>query len=125
MAIVSSSGQAFPQGAKNGAAPDPRYVADRAIDGCSPLFTEEREWSLRFNEEPDGYVEAPPHDVFDTLQINLGSLYVNQFNKYGKIYRVYLQADEDARNDQHTRDLGCGGGINRDREELEHLAQPR
>lgn len=36
-------------------------------------------------------------DIFNTLQINLGSLYVNQFNKYGRVYRVYLQADKDAR----------------------------
>ena len=36
-------------------------------------------------------------DVFSTLQINLGSLYVNQFNKFGRVYRVYLQAEQDAR----------------------------
>ena len=36
-------------------------------------------------------------DIFDVLQINLGSLYVNQFNKYGKVYRVYLQSEEDER----------------------------
>jgi hydrophobe/amphiphile efflux-1 (HAE1) family protein len=36
-------------------------------------------------------------DLFDTLQINLGSMYVNQFNKFGRVYRVYLQAEEDAR----------------------------
>ncbi len=36
-------------------------------------------------------------DLYDTLQINLGSLYVNQFNKYGKVYRVYLQADAEDR----------------------------
>ena len=36
-------------------------------------------------------------DLYDTLQINLGSLYVNQFNKYGKVYRVYLQAEADER----------------------------
>jgi len=36
-------------------------------------------------------------DVFSTLQINLGSLYVNQFNQFGRIYRVYLQAEQDAR----------------------------
>ncbi len=39
-------------------------------------------------------------DIFDTLQINLGSLYVNEFNKYGRIYRVYLQAEADARADE-------------------------
>ncbi len=36
-------------------------------------------------------------DLFNTLQINLGSMYVNNFNKYGRIYRVYLQAKDDAR----------------------------
>jgi HAE1 family hydrophobic/amphiphilic exporter-1 len=39
-------------------------------------------------------------DIFDTLQINLGSLYVNEFNKYGRIYRIYLQAEADARSDE-------------------------
>ncbi len=38
-------------------------------------------------------------DLFDTLQINLGSLYVNQFNRYGRVYRVYLQADAAYRSD--------------------------
>ncbi len=38
-------------------------------------------------------------DVFDTLQINLGSMYVNVFNKFGRIYRVYLQAEVDARDE--------------------------
>lgn len=36
-------------------------------------------------------------DLFDTLQINLGSKYVNEFNKFGRVYRVYIQADESAR----------------------------
>ena len=36
-------------------------------------------------------------DIFDTLQINLGSLYVNEFNKWGRVYRVYVQAEQDAR----------------------------
>jgi HAE1 family hydrophobic/amphiphilic exporter-1 len=36
-------------------------------------------------------------DVFRTLQIYLGSLYVNDFNLYGRTFRVTLQADEKAR----------------------------
>jgi HAE1 family hydrophobic/amphiphilic exporter-1 len=39
------------------------------------------------------------NDIFDTLQINLGSLYVNEFNKFGRVYRVYVQAEQDARAD--------------------------
>ena len=33
-------------------------------------------------------------DVFGVLQANLGSLYVNDFNKFGKTYKVFVQADQ-------------------------------
>ena len=33
-------------------------------------------------------------DVFDALQIYLGSLYVNDFNKFGRTYQVIAQADK-------------------------------
>ncbi|MBL0687356.1 MAG: efflux RND transporter permease subunit [Sulfurospirillum sp.] len=33
-------------------------------------------------------------DVFTVLQTYLGSMYVNDFNKFGNVYRVYLQADQ-------------------------------
>ena len=36
-------------------------------------------------------------DVFNTLQTFLGSMYVNDFNKYGRVYRVFLQAEKDYR----------------------------
>ncbi len=36
-------------------------------------------------------------DVFSTLQIYLGSLYVNDFNLFGRTFRVTVQADKDAR----------------------------
>ncbi|MCU7372176.1 multidrug efflux RND transporter permease subunit [Paucibacter sp. O1-1] len=32
-------------------------------------------------------------DIYDTLQINLGSLYVNDFSRFGKTYQVIVQAD--------------------------------
>jgi hydrophobe/amphiphile efflux-1 (HAE1) family protein len=38
-------------------------------------------------------------DVFSTLQIYLGSLYVNDFNMFGRTFRVTIQADKDARAD--------------------------
>ncbi len=43
-------------------------------------------------------------DVFDTLQIYLGSLYVNDFNKFGRTYQVYVQADAPFR--AHAEDIG-------------------
>jgi len=35
----------------------------------------------------------PISNIFSTLQAYLGSLYVNDFNKFGRIYRVQLQAE--------------------------------
>jgi multidrug efflux pump len=32
-------------------------------------------------------------DIFDTLQVYMGSLYVNDFNSFGRIYQVRAQAD--------------------------------
>jgi len=43
-------------------------------------------------------------DVFDTLQIYLGSLYVNDFNKFGRTYQVRVQADAPFR--AHAEDIG-------------------
>jgi multidrug efflux pump len=36
-------------------------------------------------------------DVFDTMQIYLGSLYVNDFNRFGRTYQVVAQAEADSR----------------------------
>ncbi len=38
-------------------------------------------------------MDVPLKDVFDTLQIYLGSLYVNDFNRFGRTYQVVAQAD--------------------------------
>ncbi|ARU27158.1 efflux RND transporter permease subunit [Cellvibrio sp. PSBB006] len=37
-------------------------------------------------------------DVFDTMQVYLGSLYVNDFNQFGRTYQVIAQADAEFRN---------------------------
>ena len=36
---------------------------------------------------------VPLGSIYDTLQINLGSLYVNDFSRFGKTYQVIVQAD--------------------------------
>ena len=43
-------------------------------------------------------------DVFDTLQIYLGSQYVNDFNRFGRVFQVRVQAD--ARFRSHAEDIG-------------------
>lgn len=41
----------------------------------------------------------PISDIFTTLQAYLGSIYVNDFNKFGRIYRVFVQAEPEFRSD--------------------------
>ena len=36
-------------------------------------------------------------DVFNTLQVNFGSLYVNDFNRFGRTWQVNVQADAEFR----------------------------
>jgi multidrug efflux pump len=43
-------------------------------------------------------------DVFSTMQVYLGSLYVNDFNRFGRVYQVRVQADAPFRS--HTEDIG-------------------
>ena len=38
-------------------------------------------------------LDVPPENIFETLRINLGSAYVNDFNLFGRTYRVTAQAD--------------------------------
>ena len=40
---------------------------------------------------------VPVTEVFDTMQIYLGSLYVNDFNRFGRVYQVRAQADAEFR----------------------------
>ena len=42
---------------------------------------------------------VPLANLFETLQINLGSLYVNDFNRFGRTYQVIAQAEPQFRDD--------------------------
>ena len=46
---------------------------------------------------------VPLQNVFETMQINLGSLYVNDFNRFGRTYQVVAQADAEFR--AHADDI--------------------
>ncbi len=47
-----------------------------------------------------------PNDVFTTMQVYLGSYYVNDFNRFGRTWQVVVQADGAFRND-----LSAVGGL--------------
>lgn len=47
---------------------------------------------------------VPLTQIFETLQVNLGSLYANDFNRFGRTYRVMVQADSPFR--MQAEDIG-------------------
>jgi multidrug efflux pump len=46
---------------------------------------------------------VPLQNLFETMQIYLGSLYVNDFNRFGRTYEVFAQADAPFR--EHPEDI--------------------
>src|SRR6266699_1529837 len=93
------------------------YIEDRAGLGLEPLYKETTSTLQNGNQTPglagvfssfdinvpqiDSHVDRekaktygiPLGDVFDTMQVYLGSLYVNDFNRFGRTYQVNVQAE--------------------------------
>jgi multidrug efflux pump len=93
------------------------YIEDRSTMGLESLYKETSATLQKGNQTPgligvfssfdinvpqiDSHVDRdkaktygiPLSDVFDTLQVYLGSLYVNDFNRFGRTYQVNVQAE--------------------------------
>jgi multidrug efflux pump len=93
------------------------YIEDRAGMGLESLYKETTSTLQKGNQSPgligvfssfdinvpqiDSHVDRekaktygiPLSDVFDTMQVYLGSLYVNDFNRFGRTYQVNVQAE--------------------------------
>jgi len=103
------------------------YIEDRSGAGLESLFRETTTALERGNQTPalaglfssfdinvpqiDAHVDRekaktygiPLSDVFDTMQVYLGSLYVNDFNRFGRTYQVNVQAESPYR--LHPEDI--------------------
>jgi HAE1 family hydrophobic/amphiphilic exporter-1 len=53
----------------------------------------------RVDEDRVFKLGVPIRDVYGTLQAMLGGSYVNQFNRFGRVWRVYLEAEPEYRMD--------------------------
>jgi multidrug efflux pump len=93
------------------------YIEDRSGMGLESLYKETTSTLQKGNQTPglagvfssfdinvpqiDSHVDRekaktygiPLGDVFDTMQVYLGSLYVNDFNRFGRTYQVNVQAE--------------------------------
>jgi multidrug efflux pump len=113
------------------------YIEDRAGLGLQSLYKETTATLQKGNQTPglagvfssfdinvpqiDSHVDRekaktygiPLADVFDTMQVYLGSLYVNDFNRFGRTYQVNVQAESPYRlqpeDISHLRTRNQGG----------------
>ncbi|MDF2994565.1 MAG: multidrug efflux transporter permease subunit [Xanthobacteraceae bacterium] len=54
---------------------------------------------LNIDRQKAETLNVPVSSIFDTLQQNLGTAYVNDFNAFGRVYQVRAQADQHFRQD--------------------------
>lgn len=68
------------------------------ITGLRPTFNANTpQITVEVDRVRASQLQVAVEDIFDTLQILLGSTYVNDFNQFNRAYRVYVQADSQFR----------------------------
>jgi multidrug efflux pump subunit AcrB len=73
---------------------------DRATVGLFTVFRANTpQLYVDVNRDQCQMMGVNPKDVFTTLQVYLGSYYVNDFNKFGRTWQVVVQAEGPFRND--------------------------
>ncbi|HEY9806785.1 MAG TPA: efflux RND transporter permease subunit, partial [Candidatus Obscuribacterales bacterium] len=64
------------------------------LAGLRPTFNANTpQISVEVDRVRANQLQVSPQEIFSTLQIFLGSAYVNDFNQFERAYRVYVQAD--------------------------------
>ena len=78
-----------------------RARQDKALTGVFTTFTAgSPHLFLEIDRVKAQMLNVPIPNIFETLQINLGTAYVNDFNAFGRVYQVRAQADQRYRIEQ-------------------------
>ena len=74
--------------------------------GVSGVFTtfsaNSPQYFLAIDRDKARALNVPIPNIFETLSINLGTSYVNDFNAFGRVYQVRAQADQQYRMDREN-----------------------
>jgi hydrophobe/amphiphile efflux-1 (HAE1) family protein len=78
---------------------DPRIAyAFTTFETSYPMY------DIEINREKANALGVDISDLFTTMQAYLGSIYVNDFTKFGKVFRVFVQADKEFRSTKDNID---------------------
>jgi HAE1 family hydrophobic/amphiphilic exporter-1 len=73
------------------------------ITGLRPTFNANTpQITVEVDRDRANQLQVSVEDIFDTLQVLLGSTYVNDFNQFNRAYRVYVQADSQYRSNPES-----------------------
>ena len=75
---------------------DPRV--ERAFTTYNPSYPM---YSIEIDRKKANALGVDVATLFSTMQIYLGSYYINDFVKYGKVFKVFVQAKKEFRSDKH------------------------
>ncbi len=65
------------------------------LQGVFSLFTANApQLQIQVDRQKAEALQVPVEEIYSTLQTYIGSRYVNDFNAFGRTYRVYVQADQ-------------------------------
>jgi multidrug efflux pump subunit AcrB len=65
--------------------------------GCGPGVADSPSLVVDLDREKAAALGVALDDIFQTLQVHLGSLYVNDFNRFGRTWQVTIQAPDGPR----------------------------
>lgn len=78
--------------------------AANQMEGLTGVFTtfsaSSPQFYLNIDRDKARALNVPIPNIFETLSINLGTSYVNDFNAFGRVYQVRVQADQQYRLDR-------------------------
>ncbi|MGI6458312.1 MAG: multidrug efflux RND transporter permease subunit [bacterium] len=98
MELQARSGQTFAELAENGNQLITALSEHPILEGIrGTLRMQQPQLYVDLNREKAKMMGIQISEIFDALQAFFGSLYVNDFNKFGRIWRVQLQAEEEFR----------------------------
>ena len=88
--------------------------ADNRLVGMTSVFRANTpQFYVNVNRSECMIKEVRLQDLFDTMRIYLGSLYVNDFNQFGRTWQVIIQADPKFRNKHRRRPPAQGPQLRR------------
>ncbi len=76
----------------------------KLMEVSSALQSDIPQLHFDLNRDRAKFLGIPLSDIFSTMKAFLGSVYVNDFNMFNRIYKVYIMADTDYR--KHPDNIG-------------------